>query len=203
MRARSMTEEIRALAGERDPACLLDASGTILFVNDAWDRYAAAHGGGGRSDGVALVGTRWLDHVAGEVPRSVHQGALARALAAEAPPVALTSEANDPERARLVTTVLRPIRSGPGRPAAGVAVVHRVVRERPIAEVYEPVAAEGEALRGDDGTIAQCACCRRTRRPSDPDQWDFVVGQVAGSPPDVAWCYCPLCLELHVGAEWP
>jgi len=39
-------QAMHRLAGLREPACLLDPDGIVLFVNDAWDRFATDNGGG-------------------------------------------------------------------------------------------------------------------------------------------------------------
>jgi hypothetical protein len=199
-RARPFTSAIHEMSALRDPACLLDHEGIILFVNDAWERFAATRGGGERCLSPALVGSRWLDAIAGEEPRRVHAVLLHRALHRQGGgpggAVVHTSEGNDPEVARLVATRLEPVVVPPAT-LVGVSVVHRTLRELPIGEVY-PVLDGGEvAYRDGSGTIEQCSCCRRTRRPVEPDEWDFVPTLVAVPPVGARFGYCPLCLELH------
>jgi len=192
------------LAGLREPACLLDPEGVVLFVNDAWDRFAADNGGGMRSGSGGLVGTRWLDGIHGEEPRRVHAELLRRAMRREVgaagSAVVHTTENNDPLRARLSATRLEAIASPAGALVA-VAVTHRRVRERPIADVYAPVEGDGGGHRGADGTWEQCGCCRRTRRPGPGGEWDFVRTLVAVPPPATRFVYCPLCVELHGPGE--
>jgi hypothetical protein len=69
-----------------------------------------------------------------------------------------------------------------------------------VTEVYEPVDGGSRSWRGDDGALVQCSCCRRTRRPEAPDEWDFVPGQLAAPPRDTTFAYCDLCRELHHAA---
>jgi hypothetical protein len=122
---------------------------------------------------------------------------LAHALAAGASgAIAWTSERNDVATARLVTTRLEPVIVPPGA-IAGLTMIRRLVRERPIAEVYDPVPLDGRSYRSADGATAQCSCCRRTRRPAAPEEWDFVPELLALPPPDTRFVFCPLCLELH------
>jgi len=192
-------DEVRHLARLKDPALLLDREGTILFANEAWDRFARDNGGGERVDSSVLVGTRWLDHIAGEAPRRLHRLLLERALRRLGPApgggVVQLNESNGPSLARLVATHLEPIQTPAGQ--VGVAVVHRTVREVPMREVY-PIASGDEARwRGAEGAVEQCSCCRRVRRPEEPEEWDLVPGLVAEPPRDVRFGYCALCLELH------
>lgn len=196
-------DEVRLLSRESNPALLLDREGVILFVNEAWDRFARDNGGGERVASAALVGTRWFDHIAGEAPRRLHRLLFERAVRRLGPAagggVVQLNEANGPDTARLVATHLEPV-AGPGGVLTGVAVIHRVVRELPLGEVY-PVAAGDESRWHDaDGTVEQCSCCRRVRRPEDPEEWDLVPGLVAEPPEHVRFGYCALCLELHYAA---
>jgi hypothetical protein len=204
-RPRPFADAIRDLSSAREPACLLDLEGTVVFANEAWDRFAVANGGGPGVLASAIVGTRWLDHVQGEEPRRLHAILLERAFGGEGtgPGGALVqvSEANGPVVARLVATHLEPIRVQGGA-LVGLAVVHRVVRELPAAEVYAPVEGTAADYRDGAGLLEQCSCCRRTRRPGAPAdaEWDFVPALVTAPPRDVRWDYCPLCVELHDAA---
>jgi PAS domain-containing protein len=196
-------EEVRLLAHARDPALLLDREGTVLFVNEAWDRFARENGGGERVASSSLVGTRWFDHISGEAPRRLHRLLFERAVRRLGPAafggVVQINEANGPETARLVATHLEPV-IGPGDVLTAVAVIHRVVREVPLAEVYPVVTGDEERWRAEDGLVEQCSCCRRVRRPEEPAEWDLVPGLVAEPPADVRFGYCALCLELHYAA---
>jgi hypothetical protein len=196
-------DEVRILAHQRDPALLLDRDGVILFVNEAWDRFARENGGGERVASASLVGTRWFDHISGEAPRRLHRLLFERAVRRLGPAagggVVQLNEANGPETARLVATHLEPI-VGAGDVLTGVAVIHRLVRELPLAEVYPVVAGDEGRWRDEDGVVEQCSCCRRVRRPEEPEEWDLVPGLVAEPPADASFGYCALCLELHYAA---
>jgi PAS fold len=201
-RPRPFSSAIHDLAALRDPACLLDHDGVILFVNDAWERFGDAHGARDRCGAGTLVGTRWLDGIHGEQPRHLHAALLHRALRREgdAPGGAVlhTSECNDATTARLVSARMTPVSMTPGT-LLGVSIVHRVVRELAIAEAYCVVEADASRYRTADGAVDQCACCRRARRPEAPEEWDFVPALVERSPEGVRFVYCALCLELHCG----
>jgi hypothetical protein len=196
-------DEIRLLAHLSDPALLLDREGTILFANEAWDQFARHNGGGERVASAALVGTSWLDQLAGEEPRRLHRLLLERAVRRLGPKpgggVIQLNESNGPELARLVATHLDPI-MGPGGELTGVAVVHRLVRERPLADVYPLVEGPDDRWRGPSGDVQQCSCCRRVRRPEEPEEWDLVPGLLAEPPHTTHFGYCALCLELHYPA---
>jgi hypothetical protein len=199
----AFSEEVRLLAQEKDPALLLDRDAVILFVNEAWDRFARENGGGERVASASLVGTSWFDHIAGETPRRLHRLLFERAVRRLGPAahggVVQLNEANGPETARLVATHLEPI-TGPNDSLTGVAVVHRVVRELPLSEVYPVVGGDEGRWQDAEGRIEQCSCCRRVRRPDEPEEWDLAPGLVAEPPEHVHFGYCSLCLELHYAA---
>jgi hypothetical protein len=204
-RSRPFTAAMHEVAAVREPACLLDPDGVILFVNDAWERRSAERGGGDRCGSSGVVGRRWLEAIAGEEPRRLHAVLLHRALRRQggAPGGAVihTSEDNDGETARLVSTHLEPVVVPPGT-LVGIAVVHRTVRELPIGDVYATVEGGETGYRDGAGALAQCSCCRRTRRPDAADEWDYVPALVLVPPSRTVFGYCPLCLELH-GAGGP
>ncbi len=191
-RSRPFTAAIRELAARPDPAVLLDLEGTILFANDAWERFARLGGGFGE----AALGTHLPEAIRGEEPRDALRRLLA--WAAHGPggrTRSLTVECNGPDLARLVSMQVTPVLAGPE--PIGLVIVQRVVRELPAGEVYEVVEGSADQYRSPAGAFTQCSCCRRTRRPAEPDEWDFVPGLVAAPPPDAVFVYCPLCRELH------
>jgi hypothetical protein len=192
-------DEIRLLARRVEPALLLDRRGVILFVNEAWERFAQANGGDDLVTARGLVGTRWFDQISGEEPRRLHRLLLERAArrlgAGPDGAVIQLNESNTPEVARLVATELTPL-SGPGGEVTSLAIVHRTVRERPMADVYPPVERAPERWRGPQGII-QCSCCRRVERPEEPTEWDLSVALLLQPTADTRFAYCPLCLALH------
>ncbi|HET6436982.1 MAG TPA: hypothetical protein VFG59_02885 [Anaeromyxobacter sp.] len=191
-RSRPFTAAIHELAGRADAAVLLDLEGTILFANEAWDRFART----GAGFGEAVVGAKLLDGVPGDLLRSVLRQLLERAAhKGGGPPATMTSECNTPDVARLVITHVAPVLAG--NEPIGLTLVQRVVRELPVAEVYPVVDGNAEGYRAGDGVLEQCSCCRRTRRPADPAEWDFVPALVAAPPDDTVFGYCPFCHELH------
>lgn len=199
LRMTPFSQAMHWLTGLREPACLLDPQGLIIFVNDAWDRFAGANGGGTRLSSAGVVGTRWLDGIHGEEPRRVHGALLDQAMRREGAGVGgsvlHTTENNDSEKARLEVTRLEAVTSPSGALLA-VKVTHRQVRELPVEEVYPPIDSDGSSHRGPDGTWEQCGCCRRTRSPIH-GEWEFVRALVAVPPRATRFVYCSLCLELH------
>jgi hypothetical protein len=190
----ALSTVIRTLAAERSPACLLDIQGMFLFVNEAWDRQATGAG----TESSALIGTSWLDHIDGEELRRRNADLFARALKLRgASPRALVQvgEANTATTAALLSTRFEPVLVH-GSDAVAVSIVHTVVRERPIGDVYEVVHGPDERYRGARGEVTQCPCCRRLQDPSDPSRWVLVPELLSPAAP-VAHTLCELCAELH------
>jgi hypothetical protein len=199
-RSKPFTAAMQDIAALREPACLLDPDGVILYVNDAWERSAAERGGGHRCASSGVVGRRWLEAISGEEPRRLHAVLLHRALrrlgGGPGGAVIHTSEDNDGTTARLVATHLEPV-VATGAALVGLSVVHRTLRELPLEDVYAPVAGGETGYRDAAGELRQCSCCRRTRRAGAPDEWDYVPALVLVPPSRTVFGYCPLCLELH------
>lgn len=195
-------DEVRLLAQAAEPALVLDRSGVILFVNEAWERFARQNGGNELAMSRGLVGSRWFDQIAGEEPRRLHRLLLERAARRLGPgrdgAVVQLNESNSPELARLVATELRPV-FGADREATSLSIIHRVVRQRPLAEVYPPADGPPERWRGEQG-IVQCSCCRRVQRPEEPAEWDLSIPLLSAPPGDTCFAYCTLCLALHYPA---
>jgi hypothetical protein len=194
-----IADAIRHLSAERSPACLLDAGGNFLFVNQAWGE-GSPEIGAGPAEG-PLVGTSWLDRIQGEEVRRVHAEFLFRALrpasGARPRPVTHVVERNTPTSAVLVQIRMEPVLAD-GGPVA-VAITHTAVRERPIDQVYDPVDRPAGDYRGADGAITQCACCRRVRDPGQEDRWDLVASLVEQPASGTATGLCGMCRELHYG----
>ncbi len=170
-----------------------------MFVNEAWDRFAEENGGAPACLGDALLGTRWLDHIAGEEVRATHAALLARALSPSSGArgaIVQVGECNTAITSALVSTRLQPVLLH-GIEPTGVAIVHETVRARPIEEVYDPVARGVESYRDGEGRLTQCSCCRRLRDPVEGGSWDLVREVVQAPPTPVVHGLCELCAELH------
>lgn len=193
-----LAEVIRRLSAAREPACLLDAAGTYLFVNEAWSDGPAA---GSEPEGRELVGTSWLDGFRGEEVRRLHAEFLFHTLrpppGARPRPEVHILERNTPTRSVLVAMKMEPVVLD-GGPVA-VAITHTAVRERPIGEVYPPVERSADELRDGAGVITQCSCCRRARDPREEDRWDLVPWLLEAPPEAATQALCGLCRELHYG----
>jgi hypothetical protein len=197
----ALSTVIRALATERNPACLIDTQGAFLFVNEAWDRRAVEGGQGASGMGGALIGTSWLARIPGEDARRRHADLFERALRARGPRPAIlqVGEWNTPTTAALLSTRFEPVLVSGGDPIA-VSIVHTIVRERPISDVYEIVERPAGSYRVEGGTLVQCSCCGRVQDPEEPGRWDLVPSLLC-APEPVTHVICELCAELHYGRD--
>jgi hypothetical protein len=191
----ALSVAIRALSASRAAGCILDARGSFLFVNEAWQRLPP-EAGGPPVEGATLIGVPFAD-AASPALRQAYGEAIADALASRGRvPRVLAGEWNDGETARLVSTRIDPLVASDG--VIGLVLRRAVVRERPVDEVYGVEDRGDEAYRDATGAVAQCACCRRVRDATDPSRWDFVPRLAAGRA-DAAADLCDFCAELHVG----
>lgn len=187
----ALSSAIRAVAGSGTPACIVDARGTFLFANEAWERLPPF--AGGADGGTALVGRGFAEHLPAGPLRDTCARALADAVAGRRGTRVLTGEWNDAETARLVATRLEPL--AVGAEILGVVLQREIARERPVAEVYEVEDRGDAAYRGPEGVV-QCACCRRVRDVADEATWCYVPRLAVDG---AATALCELCAELHVG----
>jgi hypothetical protein len=189
----------RALAETPSPACLLDSQGVIRYVNAAWDDFARANGGAPDALGASVLGTRWLDHVAGEDVRAHHAGLLEAALRGEGTgAISTLGECNSAETIRLVVTKLERVVAPALAGAIGVAVSCRTLRSAAIQKMRPAVDGDGTGYRHPDGSVFQCTCCRRTRRPGPTQVWDFVPALVRRPPERVAFTFCQACADQYL-----
>jgi hypothetical protein len=181
------------------PAYVLDAAGRIIDVNSAWDREARRAGGPLAS---AVIGTMWLDHIAGEDVRVWHRELLDRLRAPDrrGRGIAHICACNTPERFRLFTTRFQPlVRAGEGE-LAGVLVLTRLIEEAPVGERYIVEPFDERWLLEPDGVMVQCGGCRRVRvANSSPSVWVFVPELVARPRGNVSHGLCELCREVYYG----
>jgi hypothetical protein len=195
---------LEAIRREVEPAYLLDRSGRIVFLNDAWDRLARANAAPASLSSAAILGTRWIDGIHGRV-RRFYSALLGRAFSLEraARPAALVhlGECNTPEPARTQATRFVPLYTAEESTPQWMLLFHCIVAETAM-QTRHPVGAEGmEPFRTDDRPFTQCGCCRRTRVADDtsPKRWELIPEWVARPPEDTAWDLCRTCFESWYG----
>jgi hypothetical protein len=185
-----------ALDAEPWPACVLDPEGSIVCVNEAWDRIAAASKGPLAAE---VVGTRWSDHIEGAELRAWYEALLERVLHGGAGE-SHRCDCNTPDRYRLFSSRFEPLRARRSAEKVGVLILTSLIEEAPIGERYRLGTPDELRYLDPDGLVRQCSGCRRVRvtGPSPP-VWELVPEYVATPPPDVSHGLCKLCREIHYG----
>lgn len=174
----------RALEQSGDVHCFVDRSLSIRWVNPAWLQFAAANGGEPAISRSWSVGARLLDAIQGPL-RDWYGERIARC-AAEQQVWQHDYECSSPDELRLFHLTAYPVPSG------GVLFVHSLVRSAPRAGAAPPLPA---AYRDVAGNVTQCGHCRRFRRPTGPERWDWIPEWVARVPPETSHGLCPTCLD--------
>jgi len=79
----------------------------------------------------------------------------------------------------------------------GLVVVNSLVIERPHDPERKVLAPRDGQWSRPDGTVEMCCHCRRTRRISQPDVWDWVPLHIAEPPERISHGMCNVCLNLY------
>jgi hypothetical protein len=187
MLAEVVAERFRVDALERDPSSIvaIASDGEIGWANSGWFQFARANGG---TNAAIYPGDNYFAAIAGEVrPRfeaAVSQ-CLVRGIAIEQDYECSSANVQRAFHLRML-------------PLGGQAVllVHSLVAARACDRRSEPP-DEGR-YRDENGLIAQCSNCRRTRAPSDRS-WHWVPAWVETVPARVSHVLCSLCRDFY----WP
>ena len=84
----------------------------------------------------------------------------------------------------------------------GFVVVHSTVVDAPL-ERTSLRTANFAAHTSDNGFIVQCSNCRRARRGSGGDTWDWLPQLVITPPANVSHGLCPSCDVLYYSVPTP
>jgi hypothetical protein len=176
-----------ALARDASTIVALDPAGIMLWMNDAWTRFARENGG----DAVLArfgVGACYFDGI-GPILRGYYEGAFANALLTSEPFVQ-EYECSSGEIFRLFFLRVLPI------DARGFLVEHslRVAQphDRPPCEAIEA------RYRNARGFLVQCSNCRRMRR-ADGRTWEWVPAWAEHATPDTSHGLCHACAGFYWG----
>jgi PAS domain-containing protein len=184
------------LDAEPWPACVLDRSGDIVRVNDAWDRVAAETQG---PLGAEVLGTRWSAYIRGEELRAWYEAVLDRVLT-RGVGESHRCDCNTPDRFRLFSSRFEPLRKHRSTERVGVLVLTSMLEEAPIGERYKIGPLDERRYLTPDGLVFQCSGCRRVRVAGPPPSvWELVPEYVAKPRQDVSHGLCRLCRELYYG----
>ena len=174
---------------EVDPSAIvaLDADANIVWVNEAWLRFARENGG---ERGVERIGpgANYLNGI-DPVLRGFYATAFENVMLT-GEPFELDYECSSAETFRLFHMRALPIGH------EGLIIVHSRLVERPHHRRGEP---DNAALyRQATGMIVQCANCRRVRRV-DGSGWDWVPEYVRQTPDGATHGICSFCRAYYWG----
>jgi hypothetical protein len=160
----------------------------LVYVNDAWRRFASANGAPPEWVDVKLGG----GIMAATPPqlRPFYEEMFRRARATRAHQDH-DYECSSPDTYRRFRMRVYPAAG------SGFLVVHDPLWSGPHPGPASPAV---DARYERDGIIVMCMHCRRTRR-ADADAWDWVPDYVACMPANVSHGLCPPCADFYYPAS--
>lgn len=177
-----------------DTVCGLWPDTRLAYVNPAWERFAEENGG---QPGIRErwdLGARYLD----AVPESLRP--FYEDLLKEAPergetlrPLTHEYECSSAESYRKYHMQVYALPNREGYVIVNSSVVEQPhdAKERPA---YSP---EADVYADVDGTIRQCAHCRRVQRTEGTDAWDWIPAWVERCPESTSHVLCPICFDYY------
>jgi hypothetical protein len=187
----------QALEAEPSPVYAIDRAGRVAYVNGAWDRVASEAGG---PDSSTVVGSSWIEAIAGDELRAFYGDLFARVLARRAGE-RHPGECNTPDRYRLFSNRYEPLACR-GEEPSGLLVVTTLLEDAPVGERYPTAPLDERAYRQPSGLVLQCSGCRRVHVVgTSPRAWCFVPEYVALPPRQVTHGLCEVCRALHYGVR--
>ncbi len=194
MSAQSAPKLLAGIDVERlavDPSIIvaLDRDADIVWVNDAWLRFARENRGESILERFG-PGASYLSAIEPKL-RGFFQTAFENVLMT-GEPFELDYECSSADTFRLFHMLVVPI----GR--AGLLIVHSRLVERPQHRWAEP--ENDPVYRQPNGIIVQCANCRRVRR-ADRTGWDWVPAYVDEVPNRTSHGICSFCRAYYWGAR--
>lgn len=170
-----------------NPVCLCDTDFCLIAWNHAWEAFALANGGeavlnrwGVGSCMLDAVPDALREHYRTQWSRVLETGESFRE----------EYDCSSPERRRRFLATVYPV--GGGR---GLLMAHSLLRDELVGDDPEALVAE---YRNRAGVVVQCSHCRRVKRQSGRDTWDWVPAlEQPVVRVTVSHGFCPLCLEHY------
>ncbi len=165
----------------------LAPTGTILWVNAAWSKFAWENGG---TEILTKFGpgASYFDGLSPQL-RGFYEEVVQRALQTGEPFIQ-DYECSSPEKYRIYRLRALPIGTD------GLLLEHSLVVERPHEDMS--AAAIDARYKNAEGLIVQCANCRRVRRV-DEGGWDCVRPWDTAIPPNASHSICAACVGYYWG----
>lgn len=189
-----------ALAGfdreilDADPSVVyaLDPDLRLAYVNPAWSRFARENGAGADFFERWGLGAFFPDAIADSI-RGYYVERLTDVLA-EGERWDHEYECSTPERFRRYCMSTYALGGG-----VGLLVVNTLVEERPHGQAGRASSLEDGHYIDAHGIVVMCAHCRRVRRASGPERWDWVPDAVRTPHPRTSHGLCAICAAYYWG----
>lgn len=183
--------DLAALEQQPDTIYGLDAGLRLAYFNPAWFAFAAANGGEPAVTREWGVGRCVLEACPPAI-RDFYAQALSAALA-QGNRWDHDYECSSPDMLRRMRMSVYPLGD-----RAGLLVVHALVIETPRdGGDATGFRLDPAAYADANGIVHQCAHCRKVRRVSGPQHWDWVPAFVANPGPMVSHDLCNVCLDFY------
>jgi hypothetical protein len=181
---------LEALELETGSAYVLSSALRVAYANSAWSQYAISNG----ASFLASAAAGSLDVMLATSPplRPYYRAAFARLLAGNEVWTHVY-DCSNAERFRVFAMHVYPLSH-----QAGLIVTNSLVIERAHdPESREPQLDLARTYVQESGLIIQCAHCRRIRRTSGREGWDWVPVWVESCPRNVSHGLCHPCFQYH------
>jgi hypothetical protein len=174
---------------EHDSAIVytIDQGFRLAYCNQAWDDFALQNGGA-HLVREKQVGLPVLGHFSGPL-RRFYRDIFARVFA-DRQPWEHSYECSSAEVYRRFQMRILPLRT----PASLLVVNSLEVEMAHERDACEP---SPDLYRTAEGLVVMCSHCRRTRRNSGPETWDWVPAYVAAPPAQTSHGICHICLNYY------
>ncbi|MEP6781107.1 MAG: hypothetical protein ABJC26_14525 [Gemmatimonadaceae bacterium] len=185
---------------EREPASVIGLwpDSRVAYVNKAWIAFAEKNSGNPTISEHWGIGSRYLDAIA-EPLQPFYQRLFERALEANDSlhPISHQYECSSAKLFREFNMQVYSLAD-----QQGFVIVNSLVVERPQDPTERP-AHVGDATHylRPNGTMLQCAHCRRMQSAENPARWDWVPEWVEQSPPNTSHGICEVCAAYYYADE--
>jgi hypothetical protein len=179
--------DVELLDAEPCVVAVLDANGTIVWVNKAWSKFAA------ENDGAAIdarfgVGTRYLDGISG--PLKQYYASVFEHVLRTGEPFEQDYECSSPEIFRRNHLRIFPVGD------AGLLLEHCVATSHPHGGEERPVRETD--FRDVHGLVLQCSNCRRVHQRGDG--WHWIPEWIKTPPSSTSHGLCAVCAGHYFAA---
>jgi hypothetical protein len=162
---------------------ILSADLCVLQTNGAWERFARANGGE-RLLERWRSGTSLLDSVSGDLKKFFRDGFYRASHSEER--WEHDYECSSPTEFRRFRMIAYPF-------SGSFLVTHALL----VSAAHEDVTARPAETYERRGVIAMCGHCRRVRRTTDPECWDWVAAYVATPADNISHGLCTACYRYY------